>query len=344
MSKRQRSLFCAFLCALLLLAPVHAASGFSDVPDGHWAEQQLDRAAQLGIVQGTGGGQFGLGQAMTRAAFVTALCRTMGWQTVSPDTPTFSDVNDPAVWYYAAVETACANGALLTYSDTFRPDDAITREEMAIMLVRALDFASLAGTVQDDCPFADVTTARGYIALARHMGLVNGTSATTFEPRRGSTREEAAVLLLRAHDRLAAVCAIERVSASPQGAVTAESLTGSAAALPLSPRAPLSAVYEAALAAGEGGAVTLNVVPLLQTVENGAVTWQCELTADELAAYLADEAAAQLRSARYESSYLLLDNNENGSRTVIWYESEDDLARKQTLCALLGVKTVYVLQ
>lgn len=340
---KQKRILCAFLCALLLLAPVRAASGFSDVPDGHWAEQQLGRAAQLGIVQGTGDGRFGLGQPMTRAAFVTAFCRTMGWQTVTPDTPTFSDVRDTTAWYYAAVETACANGALLTYSDTFRPDDAITREEMAVMLVRALDFSALAGTVQDDCPFSDVTTARGYIALARHMGLVNGTSTATFEPRRGSTREEAAVLLLRAHDRLSAVCASERVSAPPQGAVTAASLTGTSAALPLSPRAPLSTVYDAALAAGEGGAVALNTVPLLQTVENGAVTWQCELTADELATYLADESAAKLRSARYESSYLLLENKD-GTRTVIWYESDDDLARKQTLCSLLGVKTVYFLQ
>lgn len=342
MTQKLRSFFCALLCALVLLVPLRAVGGFSDVPDGHWAGQQLGRAAQLGIMQGTGDGRFGLGQPMTRAAFVTALCRTMGWQNVTPDTPTFSDVQDPALWYYAAVETACANGALLTYSDTFRPDDPVTREEMAVMLVRALGFATLAGTVQDDCPFSDVTTSRGYIALARHMGLVNGTSATTFEPRRGSTREEAAVLLLRANDRMAATCTSELVSVAPSGAVTAASLTEANGTLPLSPRAPISAVYDAALRCGEGGSVALNTVPLLQTVENGAVTWQCELTQDELAAYLAMDNAAQLHSARYESSYLLLENDD-GTRTVIWYESEDDLARKQALCALLGVETVYLL-
>lgn len=336
---KKKRIFCALLCALLLCAPVRAAGGFADVPSGHWAEQSIVRAAELGIVQGTGGGQFGLGQQMTRAAFVTALCRTMSWQTVAPDNPTFSDVQDRSTWYYAAVETACANGALLTYSDRFRPDDPITREEMAVMLVRALGFASFAGTVQDDCPFADVTTSRGYICLAWHMGLMRGTSDTTFEPRRGSTREEAATLLLRAHDRLAAVCTLAHASAAPQGAVEAASITEAAGTLPMSPRAPLSAVYDAALQAGEGGTVALNTAPLLQRVENGEVTWQCTLTAEELAGYLALDSAAQLHSARYESSYLLLENSD-GSRTVIWYESEEDIALKHFFCRLLGVSTV----
>lgn len=334
---KQKRMICAFLCALMLCVPVRANSAFADVPTEHWAEQSIARAAELGIVQGTGNGQFGLGQQMTRAAFVTALCRTMGWQTVVPDKPTFSDVQEG--WYYAAVETAHANGALLTYSDRFRPDDPITREEMAVMLVRALGFATFAGTVQDDCPFADVTTSRGYICLAWHMGLMYGTSGTTFEPRRGSTREEAATLLLRAHGRLASACTLAHAAAVPQGTVEAASISEAGGTLPMSPRAPLSAVYDAALLAGEGGTVVLNTVPLLQTVENGTVTWQCTLTADELASYLTHDSAAQLHSARYESSYLLLENSD-GSRTVIWYESEEDIALKHALCRLLGVSNV----
>lgn len=333
-----KRILCALLCALLLCTNVRAAGGFSDVPAGHWAEPYLTRAAGLGIVQGTGGGLFGVGQEMTRAAFVTALCRVMQWEMVTPRTPSFADVQDRGVWYYSAVETARANGALLTYSSTFRPDEPITREEMAVMLVRALGFASFAGTVQDECPFADVTTSRGYICLAWHMGLMLGTGGA-FEPRRGSTREEAATLLLRAHDRLAAACTLTHAPAVPQGAVLAASLTESSGALPMSPRAPLASVYEAALS---GSSVALNAVPLLQTVQDGVVTWQSELTQDELAACLARSDAAHLHSSRFESSYLLL-TNDDGSRTVIWYESEEDLALKQSLCRLLGVTSVTLL-
>ena len=39
---------------------------------------------------------------------------------------------------YSAVETAYANGAITRQTDTFRPREPITREELAVMLVRAM--------------------------------------------------------------------------------------------------------------------------------------------------------------------------------------------------------------
>ena len=46
----------------------------------------------------------------------------------------------PDRWFYAAVETACANGALSGAGHAFRPTDNITREEMAAMLGRGLGY------------------------------------------------------------------------------------------------------------------------------------------------------------------------------------------------------------
>ena len=139
------SLFLA-LCLLFSTAPAQAASaGYSDIPSGHWSEESVARATELGLFQGVGDGLFGRGQPITRAAFVTALVRLFGWDEVSPSTPAFTDV-EPHRWFYAAVETALANGAVTATSRTFRPTDNITREEMAVMLVRALGYASLAGT------------------------------------------------------------------------------------------------------------------------------------------------------------------------------------------------------
>ena len=74
MKKRlQRIGSCVLLCALLLAAalpaPVSAAStGFSDVPDTHWAADDIHRAVDLGLFQGQTKTRFGLGQPMTRAA------------------------------------------------------------------------------------------------------------------------------------------------------------------------------------------------------------------------------------------------------------------------------------
>ena len=191
------------LCALLaavLPAPA-AAADFQDVPDSHWAAEPIGRAADLGLIQGQTADRFGLGSPMTRGAFVTVLCRLFGWEMISPETGSYTDNQDPSAWYFSAVETAYAHGAITDQTDEFRPRDPITREEMAVMLVRAMGYGTIAGLAQDlPMPFQDVTTNAGYIAMAYELGLVNGTSAAAFSPDRTATREQAAAMLMRLYD------------------------------------------------------------------------------------------------------------------------------------------------
>ena len=195
-------LLCAMLVTAALPAPAAAAStGFSDVPENHWAADSIRRAVDLGLFQGQTATRFGLGAPMTRGAFVTALCRLFGWEMVTPETGSYADNQDKTAWYYSAVETAYANGAITHQTDTFRPRDPITREELAVMLVRAMGYGTIAGLAQDlPIPFQDVTTNTGYVAMAYELGLVNGTSATAFSPDRTATREQAAVMLIRLYD------------------------------------------------------------------------------------------------------------------------------------------------
>ena len=68
-----------------------------------------------------------------------------------------------------------------------------------------------------------------------------------------------------------------------------------------------------------------------------------ELTQDELSAYLDDSVVQKSRSSRFDSSYLLC-KEKDGSTIVVWYESEANIAEKTELCALLGIKNVYVLK
>ena len=197
---------CVLLCALLMTAlniPAAAAAstGFSDVPASHWAADEIRRAGELGLFQGDSQGRFGLGNSMTRGAFAVVLCRMFGWELVKPETGSYTDNQDPSAWYYSAVETAYAHGAVTGQTDDFRPDDAITREEIAVMLVRAMGFGTIAGLAQElTMPFTDVRTNTGYIAMAYTLGVVSGTSDTTFSPDKTATREQAAVMLMRVYD------------------------------------------------------------------------------------------------------------------------------------------------
>lgn len=202
MFRRLPALFLALALTLSLAPSASAAStgSFRDVPSTHWAADAIRRSAQAGLIQGKTATTFGLGQPMTRGAFVSVLCRFFQWELVE-HTGSFPDVPD-GLWCRRAVETALAHGAITTQVDEFRPGDAITREEMAVMLVRSLGYGAISGLdLGFSCPFTDVTTNTGYLALAQKLGIVNGTSATTFSPDRPATREQAVVMLMRIYDR-----------------------------------------------------------------------------------------------------------------------------------------------
>ena len=202
----KRTVAAALACLCLLTAlPVSAsaATRFTDVPAGHWAAASITRAAELGLVNGRKDGSFGLGQTMTRAAFVTTLCRLFQWDMVSHATGSFPDNQDPSKWYYSAVETACVRGAVTQQEANFRPGDAITRQEMAVMLVRALGYGTLASLAGErKSPFTDVSSSLGYLILANDLGVMTGNTRGQFLPDKTATREQAAAVLVRVYDKL----------------------------------------------------------------------------------------------------------------------------------------------
>ena len=200
--------FCAAaLAAVLLLsaAPLSpaASAAFSDA-EGTWAAEVIEKAEGYGLMNGYPDGTFGVGKELTRGEFVAVLCRMFGWDAASPGAPSFSDC--PAShWAYSYVETALAHG-VMDAGGAFRPEDYISREEMAVMLVRALGYGTLAQSLSGlELPFDDITDNRGYIAIAYDIGMITGVAGAggqlKFLPRDSATREEAAAMLVRVYER-----------------------------------------------------------------------------------------------------------------------------------------------
>ncbi|MEG2421455.1 MAG: S-layer homology domain-containing protein, partial [Oscillospiraceae bacterium] len=173
-----------------------------DVPATHWAAETVELAAKKGLMEGTGNGQFGLEKSIDRAAFVTVLCRMFSWEMTPEEIPSFADCG-PADWYYGAVETALAHN-VIDEGEHFRPTAAISRGEMAEMLVRALGYGPLAGAVAGmPSPFSDVT-GNGYVNIAYDVGMTMGIAeegGVRFHPGDAASREEAAAMMLRVYDR-----------------------------------------------------------------------------------------------------------------------------------------------
>lgn len=199
----KKQLLSAVLVLALMIAFVpsaSAAAGFSDVPESSWAVGEISSATGYGLMEGKGGGVFGYGENVTRAEFATMLCRMFGWNLIKPIKASFTDVGSEN-WYYEYVETAYAND-VVDSGGAFRPKTAITREEMAVMLVRALGYKSLASQVASyGNPFSDVRDHVGYLIIAYDIGMIKGDGNGHFLPKDTAKREAAAAMLVRVYEK-----------------------------------------------------------------------------------------------------------------------------------------------
>lgn len=175
---------------------------FSDVNTSDWYYEDVQKAAMMGVMDGTAGTVFSPKASVTRAMLVTMLYRLAG-EPEATEKASFTDIASGS-WYEAAVCWANAKGLVDGRSDTvFDPNASITREEAAAILWR---YAGKAESTQSLAAFTDSSTlhAWGQTAMqwAVEKGLVNGRTDTTLVPGGTILRVEAAALLVR----LAGIC------------------------------------------------------------------------------------------------------------------------------------------
>ena len=98
------------------------------------------------------------------------------------------------------VDTLVELGVIQGYDDgSFRPNDTVTRAQMAKMIYVLRTGNSDASAYNDDyTTFTDISThwGRGYIKYCQSLGIIAGKSATVFAPDAKVTTQEAAKMLL----------------------------------------------------------------------------------------------------------------------------------------------------
>ncbi len=120
---------------------------------------------------------------------------------VSVNKSQFSDSKDYYVPYVAAL------GIVGGYPDgTFRPKDAIMRQDAAIMLQRLAMRLGINTALGAPRIFQDneqiASYARSGIAFVTSIGIMNGGANNTFSPRANITREQAVITMINAYDNL----------------------------------------------------------------------------------------------------------------------------------------------
>jgi hypothetical protein len=177
---------------------------FKDIPAAHWASRTLQIMAARHIVNGVTDDEFKPNASTTRAEFTSLLVRALGMksQGAAVASSAFTDVAVGA-WYAGDVEMAYEAGLINGVSkEKFVPNAKITREQMAVLILRAFEWKTKQAIQSVDNPekFSDANDVSGWAAkeveMAIAAGLMKGKPGDVFDPQANSLRVEAAQAMM----------------------------------------------------------------------------------------------------------------------------------------------------
>ncbi|WNS46421.1 S-layer homology domain-containing protein [Paenibacillus sp. MMS20-IR301] len=193
------------LSGMVGVAAVRTETSYRDA-QSHWAEAAIADLTRRWIVNGVGEASFEPDRSITRAEFSAMIVKALGIGGAAAEGgKLFSDVSAGA-WYASSVETAFRYALISGYPDgSFGAQEAITRQEMMVILFRSMQLTGLqtgvtaAGEEQMLERFADAGRIAGYakngFAAGIRAGLITGRSATTLAPAELTTRAEAVTII-----------------------------------------------------------------------------------------------------------------------------------------------------
>jgi hypothetical protein len=182
---------------------------------GHWSRSDVEVLASRGIIDGAGVGQFQPERLITRAELAKLLVELHRQRSGSGILPEgeanhghvqgFADVPANA-WFAPYLADAAKIGLLQGSAGLARPNDSVTREELAVMLSRFVSLTGLpagssAGGGDPLAGYADAAAVSGWaqdaMRQAVRRGWMKGVTAAELKPGSGATRAQAAVMLHR---------------------------------------------------------------------------------------------------------------------------------------------------
>ncbi|CAM3694013.1 SwmB domain-containing protein [Cohnella lubricantis] len=186
-----------------LYAAVSNSRVYSDVSQIEWAKDSVNTLASKFIIDRASGNYFKPNANITRGDFAKYIVRALGLEGSRSSAARYNDVNasgSDAAYIGAASAAGIVQGGT---DGRFRPEASITREEMALMMQRAMTYAgksvSYAGSELN--AFKDKNSVSSYAkeAVLQNIaaGIMNGMSATAFQPQDNATRAQAIVMLDR---------------------------------------------------------------------------------------------------------------------------------------------------
>lgn len=162
---------------------------------GHWAETAILSLVAGGAIDGYPDGTFKPQQTITRAEFATVLVKA--FKLSGAEGKVFSDT--AGHWAKDYIKTAYTVGIIEGYdAEHFGPDDLITREQMAVMIIRALQLPHSTVELAYSDSAAVSPWAANWVSTAAQHGLMNGYADNSFKPLANASRAEAVTVIFNA--------------------------------------------------------------------------------------------------------------------------------------------------
>ncbi len=173
---------------------------FTDIAHRPWAKDAIENMAASGFISGRGNGIFAPDDGCTKADFTIVLVRMLGLDTMAPS-GNYADVPADA-YYYDYVSIARNNGLTVGVdNNNFHPTQMITREEIMAMVYNGLALKGVPMNIKQSVlgGYSDGSLVSPQywdaVSALLNLGAVQGTSATTIDPKSNVTRAQMAVLL-----------------------------------------------------------------------------------------------------------------------------------------------------
>lgn len=183
-----------------MYAVLEVTKQYDDVAAGYWAHDIIAQLAGKQIIQGTTAAAFEPRRSISRAEFAALLVRTLKLKGQTENI--FNDVPASA-WYADEVSAAYRAGIVKGRSASlFEPNAPITRQEMAVMLLKAYSIKTGSSAASEEpVPFIDSDKidewAMESIQSAHKLGLIQGREQNRFAPKAYMTRAEATQAIYR---------------------------------------------------------------------------------------------------------------------------------------------------
>ena len=187
------------------LIPVVNKIIYKDLGEYSWAKEYIEESAAKGLLTGKEEGIYAPDENVTRAEFVTLLVKALDLELVEK-TSNFIDVSKED-WFHDYIVTAESCGLISEIdSDKFNPESSITRQDIVIMVGKALEkFYDM--EIEDyEYKFIDAEDinqeAVSYLKKCLAMNLVSGYEDDTFSPDDYAKRAEAAVIINKLFNKI----------------------------------------------------------------------------------------------------------------------------------------------